>query len=393
MRQLTDLEQKNAMYLSDRDIEFSFLLPTATGLKKSIMDAVAPLRDYLFRKGAHDFSKQAQGPDYKISLTAVVFGHGGISESVATLYRPNTKKGDPRIWFSHLQAKVNPDEMLAVVVRRNRLFALNLSAAHYEEYVTTNVEFADLVSGLTPDRELGEVARELFEKINGLSRGGYIPAECAGDTAIGRTLESALGLKMNSRQEPDYKGIELKAKRQNTNTRKTLFAKVPDWEISSLKSFREFLDAYGYESRGLRRLNCTVNALHRNPQSLLLTVDYGCHLLMESGIRDGVVQNTVLVWTLDALLEKLSEKHRETFWVEAETRRVGGREEFLFKSIEYTRAPRSYQFSDLLSAGFVTVDHLIKEKGVSAHERGPLFKVNNVGFKLLFPAPLRFELG
>jgi len=393
MRKLTDLEQKNAMYLSGQDIEFSFLLPTATGLKKSIMDAVAPLRDYLVRKGVHSFSEQLQGQDHKVCLDAVVVGLGGIHKSLATLYRPNTKKGDPRIWFSRLRSQIGPDEMLAIVAHEQMLFALSLSIDCYERCVATDSGFESIISELKPSRELGEVAGELLGKIDLLSRAGFIPAECVGDTAIGRTLESALGLAMNSRQEPDYKGIELKAKRQKSNTRKTLFAKVPDWEISDLKSFREFLDAYGYERGGLRRLNCTVNALNRNPQGLKLAVDYGLSLLLESGEQAGVVRNSVLVWTLETLLAKLSEKHRETFWVEAETRKVCGREEFLFKRIEYTRAPYTHQFSDLLSAGMITVDHLIKEKGQSAHERGPLFKMNKAGFQLLFPSPRRFELG
>jgi hypothetical protein len=389
MRKLTDLEQKNAMYLSEQDIKFSFLLPTATGLRKSIMDAVAPLRDYLSREGVHNFSEQLQGQDHKVCLDSIVVGRGGVQTGVATLYRPNTKKGDPRIWFSRLRSQIEPDEMLAVVARGQTLYALSLSVDSYGD----NDAFEPIISELRPSQELGGVARELLGKLNSLSRAGFIPAECVGDTAIGRTLETALGLAMNSRQEPDYKGIELKAKRQKSNTRRTLFAKVPDWEISDLKSFREFLDAYGYESNGLRRLNCTVNALRRNPQGLQLAVDYGLNLLLESGERAGVVQNNLLVWTLATLQKKLSEKHRATFWVEAESRKVDGREEFLFKRIEYTRAPHIHQFSDLLSAGLVTVDHLIKENGQSAHERGPLFKMNKAGFQLLFPASLRFELG
>lgn len=393
MRQLTDLEQKNAMYLSEQDIEFSFLLPTSTGLKKSIMDAVAPLRDYLSRKGLHDFSRQTQGQEHKVCLDAIVVGRRGVQKSAATLYRPNTKKGDPRIWFSRLQSQVDPDEMLAIVAHDKRLFALSLSVSSFETRATGDAEFGSIIAELRPSRELGGIALELLAKMDRLSRGGYIPAECSGDTAIGRTLESALGLEMNSRQEPDYKGIELKAKRRASNTRKTLFAKVPEWELSSLKSFREFLDAYGYESRGLHRLNCTVNALNRNPQGLKLAVDYGFNLLLESGERAGIVHAKALVWTLDGLLTKLSEKHRETFWIEAETRRRNGREEFLFKRIEYTRAPHRHQFPDLISTGLITVDHLIKEKCGSAHERGPLFKMNKAGFKLLFPAPLRFELG
>ena len=392
MRKLTKLEEKNAMYLSEKDVDFSFLLPTSTGLGKSIMDAVSPLRDYLSQKGIHDYAKQAQGPENKILLAAVLLGKEGVSSSRASLYRPLTKKGDPRIWFHGLNTQVDPDEMLAIVARENRLYALNLSAFCYQDREALDQDFVSMVSELCPSKELGGVARELLSKMERIARSGFIPAECTGSTAIGRTLESALGLAINSSPLPDYKGIEIKSKRRESKTRKTLFAKVPDWELSSLNSFREFLDAYGYEKNGLRRLNCTVNALRRNPQGLKLAVDYGFDLLLESGEKNGEVFNNILVWALPILRQKISEKHKETFWVSAETRKVGGREEFLFKSVEYTRSPRSHQFSDLLATGLVTIDHLIKEKGRVAHERGPLFKINKTGFQLLFPAPKQFIL-
>jgi hypothetical protein len=392
MRKLTEFEQANAMYLSEKDIEFSFLLPTATGLGKSIMDAVSPLRDYLFRKGIHNYAEQTQGPDNKVCFDAVVVGAVNVCSSVASLYRPNTKKGDPRIWFSRLSSQVAPNEMLAIVARGKVLYALNLSSTLYQLRESMDEGFSSIISELRPTREVGGIASELLAKMRRIAQAGFIPAECAGDTAIGRTLESALGLVINSSPLPDYKGIEIKSKRRESNTRKALFAKVPDWDISSLKSFREFLDAYGYERNGLRRLNCTVSALQRNSQGLELAVDYGLNLLLENGKKENQLQNRILVWTLSALQEKLLEKHKETFWVSAETRKVAGREEFFFKSVEYTRSPHSYQFSDLLAMGLITVDHLIKAKGMSAHERGPLFKVSKVGFPLLFPSPIKFDL-
>ena len=392
MRELTELEQANATYLSGQDIEFSFLFPTPTGLDKSIMDAVSPLRDYLLRKGIHDYAEQAQGQNNKVCLDAVLVGASGVCMSVASLYRPNTKKGDPRIWFSQLKSQVSPNDLLAIVARGKVLYALNLTSPSYRQREASDKEFALIVSELRPTREVGGIASELLAKMQGIAQAGFIPAECLGDTAIGRTLESALGLAINSSPLPDYKGIEIKSKRRESNTRKALFAKVPDWDISSLKSFREFLDAYGYERAGLRRLNCTVSALQRNPQGLELAVDYGLNLLLENGKKEGRLQNSILVWMLSTLQEKLSEKHKETFWVSAETRMIAGREAFLFKSVEYTRSPRIYQFSDLLAAGLITVDHLIKEKGTSAHERGPLFKINKTGFQLLFPAPIKFDL-
>lgn len=393
MRKLTTLEQGNATFLSGKDIEFSFLLPTATGLGKSIMDAISPLREFLLKKGVHDFSAQQQGQEHKVNIESVIVSGNEVKDCLASLYRPKTKNGDPRIWFSGMKSIVGAGEMLAVAVHEGKLCAFSLSTSQFQEREGSDECFASLVQDIQPTREIDTVACELLGKLDDIARSGFIPAECAGSTAIGRTLETALGLQINSSPLPDYKGIEIKSKRGGSNTRKTLFAKVPDWNLSKLKSFRELIEAFGYDKNGLRRLNCTVSALQANPQGLQLAIEYGLDLLLENGERLGSVNRGILVWSLPSLRQKLLEKHKETFWVSAETRKRDGREEFLFKNVEYTRSPHTYQFPDLLGSGLITIDHLIKEKGRGAHERGPLFKISKAGYQMLFPAPMKFELG
>ena len=44
-------------------VSVAFLVPTLTGLDKSIMDATQPLRSYLREKQIHDFSTQRQGTE------------------------------------------------------------------------------------------------------------------------------------------------------------------------------------------------------------------------------------------------------------------------------------------------------------------------------------------
>lgn len=393
MRQLSDLEKTNAAFLANQNIEFAFLLPTETGLGKSIMDAISPLRSYLLRKGIHDYAEQGQGQQYKVEIASTIAAKSGVQSSTASLYRPNTKKGDPRIWFRGLKSQISANEMLAIIAQENSLYALSLSSFNYQQRDESDHTFRALLTEIRPPKELDSTANELLSRIQLIYQQGFIPAECCGDTAIGRTLETALGLQINSNPLPDYKGIEIKSKRGKSKTRKTLFAKVPDWDLSSLSSFKEFLSEYGYQRDGLRRLNCTVNALKHNTQGLKLAVDYGPpELLLENGIRNNQNQKGLLVWSLINLQKKLAEKHKQTFWVSAETRIINGKEEFRYNSIEYTRAPLTYQFSTLLSTGLMTVDHLIKEKGNSAHERGPLFKLNDAGYKLLFPSSISFDL-
>jgi len=55
-------------------VDAGYLVPTATGLAKSIMDATAELRAFLVLRGIHDFDEQDQGPEGKVVLEAQVVG-------------------------------------------------------------------------------------------------------------------------------------------------------------------------------------------------------------------------------------------------------------------------------------------------------------------------------
>ncbi len=67
---------------------------------------------------------------------------------------------------------------------------------------------------------------------------GFIRTMRTGDTGIGYTCESLLGIQANNATTPDFKGIEIKTKRDNRQSnRTTLFSKTPDWHknITKLK--------------------------------------------------------------------------------------------------------------------------------------------------------------
>ncbi len=109
-----------------------------------------------------------------------------------------------------------------------------------------------------------------------------ILAVCKGDTAVGRTLETVLNIQQNSSKTPDYKGIELKSYRGESRTRANLFAQVPNWEKSYIKSSAEMLQAFGYQrERHDRQLNCEVSALRFNSLDLRLSLDVDGGLLSE----------------------------------------------------------------------------------------------------------------
>src|SRR5690606_6823736 len=109
-------------------------------------------------------------------------------------------------------------------------------------------------------------------------------------------------------------------------TRGTLFAQVADWTLSEIKSSKDMLNKYGYHRNGKDRLYCTVSTLTPNSQVLKLVVNDKLEQLQEININD---KSKCLVWPYKLLLDRLKEKHTETFWVEAESRiDKDGNEEF-----------------------------------------------------------------
>ena len=97
---------------------------------------------------------------------------------------------------------------------------------------------------------------------------------------------------------------------------------------------------------------------------------------------------------IQTLRNKLLEKHRETFWIKADTHISNHDEYFTLRSITHTKNPLASQFLLLMEQGIITMDHLIKRKNMSggAREKGPLFKIKPQHLGLLFPEPQEFYL-
>lgn len=391
MRQLSNLEINKIKLLTENSVELCLIEPTKTGLEKSIMDATGSVRAFLRNSNIHDYELQRQGTDFKIQVEALLISQQDVKQSVTSLYRPNTKKGDPRIWFKGLGAYSNPNDILGIIVYENKLHVINITQLDLHSLLESNEPnpLKDLVYEINHTSR--EVADELLSLLNKIARNGPVPAMLQADTAIGRTLEALLGIDINSSRKPDYKGIELKSYRDKRGNRKSLFAQVPDWHLSKLKSSAEILNAFGY-SRGTDfKLYCTVSALVRNSQGLKLKMNSEINQLIENS--DNPTYGDCVVWSLDTLHSRLLEKHNETFWIAADSINIDGKEYFQYKKVEHTKKPIVSQFDILLEQGIITLDHLVKRTPTGgAKEKGPIFKIEPNALDLLFPPSQSYQL-
>jgi len=397
VRKLLPVEEERLQALTGLHVDVTLIEPTSTGLGKAIMDATAMVRRYLKDRSIHDFDTQKQGQEYKVLVEAELLSSGIVIPSRASLYRPTTKKGDPRIWFTGLPTYASANDILAITVYEQRLYVINLTQIPVVEIVNQQKSgpIWDLVFEI--NQVANQIADELLGKLRIIAGKGLVQSvlEQKADTAIGRTLETALGIRINSSRQPDYKGIEIKsfrsAKKGRRQNRKVLFAKVANWELSKFKSSQEILDNFGYERNGKKRLNCEVSTRVKNSQGLKFRLDHDADRLIETSDKAEIVD--FAVWLMNDLRSSLLVKHNETFWVSADSHIIDGREHFAYKNVIHTSKPIASQFDILVDQGIITMDHLISRDSTGhAKEKGPLFKIESNALELLFPPSKRYSL-
>jgi len=391
MRKLTTQEIDKIKLLTENSVDLTLIEPTETGLIKSIMDATGSVRTYLKSKNIHDFENQKQGQVNKVLVKTVLIGKDNVINSVTSLYRPNTKNGDPRIWFKGLGSYAKPNNILAIIEFEKVLYILNITQLDLETLINSNI-INPVKEFITSFRQFSNaISEELLFKLREISSKGFVPALLNADTAVGRTLENYLGIPMNSSKNPDYKGIELKSARDKKRTRKGLFGKTPNWELSKFKSRVEILDTFGYWEKGSFRLYNTIRSTGRNAQGLILRTNYDLDYLIENS--DRIEVGDFLVWELQVLKDNLATKHKETFWIKAESKFIDNKEHFLFKSVEHTKSPLVNQFGLLIDMGIITIDYNIKRnQDGSVDDAGCNFKLKHNALDLLFPPSQSYSL-
>lgn len=372
---------------------FAFMTVTETGLKKSIMDATGSVRIFLYETGIHDYNTQLQGPENKVIIKTHFVTKDSLVNTKASLYRPFTKHGDPRIWFSGLKEYASPSDLLLLFAFKKELFIVNLSNEELSSSLMGKGFVYEQIQQSKADAL--SVKEELLQLLKDIHKKGWIKATANGPTAVGDTLEHELGIARNNSQLPDYKGIELKASRTNKGKPKeriTLFAKVPDEGLT----YRQILESYGkwqipdgstearfqlYDTFKASRVNAYNLYLYPNETNEKLELMYSS----SKNIED---TNNIYVsaWKLETLVNTLKSKHKETFFVKAKTKKDdNGIEYFLYESVTHTSNPNTSILFTLFQKDIITLDLLAnKDDNNKVRDHGALFKIMPQDLPLLF---------
>jgi hypothetical protein len=396
-RELTPTEESNLQIVRGSAGDYALLFITANGLEKSYLDATLPLRTLFKDKRIHDFNVQVQGPANKVMLGAVVVEDNKMSQIRFSLYRPITKQGDPRFWPSNFTNFAKENDVFCVFVHGRQVHFVNLSLSSVAEDTTRCRDTVATRFFGALGEEISSVSVELLELLRDVAARGPLRAVCRGDTAIGRSIEAALGIRMNARITPDYKGIELKSFRATKpdNGLITLFSKTPDWKRGLIQDRSAgFLKRFGYfcQEKNRLQLYCSVYATSENRLGFRLNLNEIARDLEE--FHKDTPRQPIAVWAMDTLHNSLQKKHAETFWIKAGTEiRPDGEEFFNLRSIIHTKRPILPQFDAFIMEGQICMDHTIYEEGSRAGDHGYLFRVRQENFTKLFTGePRTYQL-
>ena len=379
--------------LSSAGIEYGYLIPTKNGLDHYIMDATAPLRSYFLSTNYHDYSEQPREPGSKVVLDALYFGRADRHKTKVSLYRPKTS-GDPRIWFAGLNNYTDPEDLLILTLFDDVLHVFNATQCDVAQALKNSSSFLFALSN--QEMAISHDAELLMSSLKDIYNEGFIPSMRTGDTGVGFTLESLLGIAANSSQNPDIFGIEIKSGRLingHTRPKSQIFAKTPDWKLSPYGAW-ETMIKFGYP-RGKDNpedlyanycLRCTVDSTSENPQGFILDVRMDEAELWAKNLN---TDEDVFVWGMAQLKRQFLHKHAETFWVGAESQKSpDGIEQFKYSRVLHTKKPSASSLERLLSDGGVTVDFTMsakKQAKCKVRDHGYLFKVKTKRFTELFP--------
>ena len=226
---------------------------------------------------------------------------------------------------------------------------------------------------------------ELKEKLSDINRMGYIVSLRKGNTGIGYTLETLLGVVENNLRSPDLgtielketslgvaednvrysdlRNIELKSRRIKSTSLLTMFTFNDSiWKIEQ----EELIRQYGYYRNGRWALYTTAKNKPNNRGFYVKVEQDTVRLYHEDGL-------CAIEWQLEPLIDDLKNKFSNVLLVEAESRKSGENEEFWYKEAHLLTGVIVEKFLEYIKNGTIAVDlrmHINKNGGVRNHGTG-----------------------
>lgn len=227
------------------------------------------------------------------------------------------------------------------------------------------------------------ILQEFLVQFDKVSARGFVKTLRPGDTGVGYTLETLLEIPENNSPRGDFQGMEIKAYRDSETEfddqdKMNLFLKEPEW-LDGLTT-AERIQQYGYKDPNERQAWYLSVTSRRNEANLQLVVT-GQGTVLELHRNEQPIAR----WSLEALENRLQEKHAHSVFVGAESKGQGADEEFWYKTVTWCQEPSAKRLFELAASGDIIVElrmHLRPDG--SARNHGTAFRIRKHKLQTLF---------
>jgi hypothetical protein len=237
--------------------------------------------------------------------------------------------------------------------------------------------------------------QKIIDEVNRIEKLGFVKSRRKNNTGIGKTFEDYLGVTENNDKLPDFAGFEVKSQRALTSSFLTLFTKSPTGPSGANAYLR---DTYGEEDEeypGLRKLHTSIFSNKFNSYKgisgfkIVNDVDDEVVRLEVKNLETNEITDDSVHWTYKELENALTKKLNALFYVNAETRKVDGLEEFHYTKAKIFLNVSLENLLKLIDDGKLMVDIRIgsyksgKNKG-KTHDHGTGFRIKPSDLGLLY---------
>lgn len=249
--------------------------------------------------------------------------------------------------------------------------------------------------------------QELIERLKEIRDKGWIQNRRKGNTGgIGNTLEDLLEIKENNLPIPNSAEWELKTHRKNNGSLTTLFHSEPS--PRSLKIVPSILLPYygwKHEKAGTKypdsemSFRQTINAVTRTDRGFCIVIDYDEEKILISfdpgkvspkhkewltSVEERVGHIGELdiqpYWGFDDLFHTAGSKLLNCFYIDAEVKKEGDQEYYLYKDIYMLRKFSKQKFIKAIQNGIVLIDFDAR----TGHNHGTKFRIREDKIPILY---------
>lgn len=237
---------------------------------------------------------------------------------------------------------------------------------------------------LITDEQFERVKEELTTTFKSLSEEGFIKTLRAGNTGVGYTLETRLGIEENSFSAPDLGISELKAKRKKSNSKQTLFtfATKEQWQMPKM----DFLLQYGIDHHSGVELSA-YNSITKTPnkQGFYYITTSDCLIAKNKDAE-------IIKWQWSELEGQFNKKFPSCVKIFADSYGSGSSEHFHFNEGYIYRNVDMGKFREFLENDLISIDLRIRTDNnySSVKDKGTAFRIKEKHMDLLFHKELLF---